>query len=657
MFKTTFVFLIIGNIRLIASRRQEFRHSGTLSLLLLVSALFWDISLVSSRNIHDINLGNAILGVISLNFSAIYWCYIYLIALSKRRKYSYWRDSIPIILISISYIIFFSANYSVWFKIDSETYASSIAKNAGMWTFSLAHMEPFLMGGHMSYAYAMLATIGELLIPEFGIGIRIINLLLSIATILSFYLITDIIWNHNIKLNIFLTLIFTYAPLFYGISYLESTDFPLLCFFTIFLLASFTDNIPLKWLMIVCVCFSKETGIFIVAGEYIGEAISYYVQENGNSKNKNNFFLILFDWDRINIYLSIIAYFCTLLFGSGGWANNFRRIFKPIDTSGYDIPQYPYKEWHYPIFKTFECFYMNFYWLIWIVIVVMLVSAGLYRRSKKISVKEYLYSEKINKRLKYYIPVLITYLIFYLIGILYLTYIHYRYIQLGHLFYVLTLGIIVDLIPREKVKQKEWILFPVLILFFVESFVLTDPVTFAFFKKFNVGNGSLISTRQYWYIVLDDENGIGYYWEADDSIMTEHYLAEGTEYNRETIGLQRVLEKSFTDIQYTSDKLIVLNNVGGWLENTCRELFGVMDASGWFWDPDHKTLVRYDTGIPITFVADDANLNDYKYFNEIYYFDFPFNKFHSSSILSLNNPLSMISEYHGRWKIDIYRLK
>lgn len=661
LLKLAFILLIVGDVRLIVLKRREFCHSGILSLFFLVSAFFWDISLSKSQNFQDISWGNATLGIIALNLSAIFWTVIFFTSFFTKRERNLLsilsKDFLPIVLICFSYIVFFFANYTVWFKLDSETYASSIMQNAGTWTFSLANMKPFLMGGHTSYAYAMLLTIGELLIPKFGIGIRVINLLISLAAIVSFYLIVDIIWDHNKKLDVFLTLIFTYAPLFYGISYLVSSDFPLLCFFTIFLFASFYEIIPLKWLMIVCVCFSKETGIFFVVGEYLGETISSYVQKKEDPQRRKHFISFLFDWNKINIYISTIAYLCVLLFGSSGWAKNFRAIFSPSDATGYDIPLNTYRWWHYPIFKTFECFFMNFYWLIWVLVIEMLVSVELYRRSRKMSVNEYLVFIGIQKRQKYYVPIFLTYLTFYLMGILYLTYIHYRYIQLGHLFYVLILGIVVDLIPRKKIGQKEWLLFPVLALFFIESFVLFDPVTFAFFKKFDAGNGRLVSTRQYWYITLNDENSIGYYWEAEDSVMAGHYLAEGTEYNRETIGLQRVLEKSFTDIDYKSDKLIVLNNIGGWIEYTCGELFGVMDAGGWFWDPDYKTVVRYDTGIPITFVTDDVDLRQYQMFNEIYYFDLPFNEFHSSNILQNNAYFSMTSESCGRWKIDIYQLK
>ena len=653
LLKAAFIVLIIGEVYYF-KRQYSFWNSVFYSFVFGTLALFWNLSyLKCSLEPQYISNGNAIIGLIGLDLSAFLWIYRVIRAFKEaitKEKVLYY---IPLFIICIVYIMMFFLNYSVWFTIDSTTYYLSVADNAGTWGFTFADITPFFMGGHTSFAYSVLLTLGELICPINGYGQRTVNLVLSILTIVAFYKICEKIWDKKDRVrNTLLTMIFAYGPLFYGISYLHDTDFPLLCFFVLFFLASFYRVNAFKYLMIICICFSKEIGVFILAGTYIGE----WVIECWGRKEKrwSGYIKGLFSWKRLMMYSPAFVYIYTLFFIDGGWAQNFRRIFEK-NNSAAEIPLNTYTWWHYPILKIFECFFMNFYWVVWIVFGILLICIFKYCRTNRIKVKEYLI-EVLKGKVQYYIPLIFTYVFFLVVGIAYLTYIHYRYVQLGQLFFVLFLGGIIDCFPHKKRKQK-YLLAPILGLFLLQSFIAIDPVTNMVLEKYDAGNGVLPSTRKYWYIVVDENNGDGYYWEAEDDIMARFRLAEGNEINREKIGLQKGIENAFSDIEYKENKLIVLDDFGEWIENTCGQLFGIMDDSGWFWDDERKTVVRYETENPINIVDDSVKLDEYKdVYEEIYYFDFPFNEYYQNNILEENKPVEEHDEEWGRWKFKVYRL-
>lgn len=647
-----FVLILGGSV--FSLRERDYAYPWMYAVFFFVAALFWDLSyykctldLVRNEQI------NAWVGIVSLNVSLLSWV-VY--CLQNRRKAGRpaiaWRQYIPLGVICAAFAVLSLLNLGVWFFVDSWTYYSHIAENAGMWNFRFTDMDPFMMGGHTCYAYSVLLMIGELLAPHLGFGQRAANCVLSIATIIAFYFITEKIWGKEKRLrSVLLTSIFAFGPLFYGISYIISSDFPLLCFFTLLLAAAFYDITFLKFIAILCVCFSKEVGVFILAGFYLGEVIVSFAK---GEKKIGVFFRRLFDWKMLAIYSSAFLYVLILFFGSGGWVKNFRSIFSR--PTGIEIPTNTYRWWHYPIFKIFEYFFMNFYWLIWVLMLIAAVTAVTHCRKEKKGLIRYL-KEVLSPHMDQYVPIIVTYALFCVTGIAYFTYVHYRYVQLGQLFYVLSLGIVVDMIPKDTLK-KELLLVPVVVLMTVESFITVDPVTYMFFKRFDAGNGDLITTRQYWYIMLDEETGAGYYWEADEPTMGQHYLADGLEYNREMIGLQRTMEDAFADIDYASDKLIVLDMFGGWESYTCAQLFGVMDETGWYWDPEAGTVVRYETDVPLNLAFDSDDLDPLmKKYSEVYYIDFPFNRYHENDVLKDHPAKDSFSESHLRWKIDVYRLK
>ena len=118
--------------------------------------------------------------------------------------------------------------------------------------------------------------------------------------------------------------------------------------------------------------------------------------------------------------------------------------------------------------------------------------------------------------------------------------------------------------------------------------------------------------------------------------------------------LQYVLEDVFNRIEYNSNKLIILDNFGGWIQNDCWQLFGTDSVDVYYWDSNTKTINMNGTGELINLTV-DPSLSFEKY-QEVYYLDFTFNKYQSDSYLENKEILEEFSCSNGAWKIRVCKL-
>lgn len=648
LFKASFIFLLIGDLALLVSGKR-IAHSMLYTTVFGVLFLFFFLTIYKYNGVEKPTF-NAYLGMIATGFTFFLGLGSIISDLDFNKVIGIGKKNFPIVVATAIFSVLFLPNFeSVCSTIDSCTYYESVVEQSGKWNFDILNISFLSMGGHTAYAFAIPLHIGELLYPNYGYGQTTVKLLLSLVTIFLFYKICKSIWPEKDEIFIILlTCIFMFSPAFFGISYLTSTDFPLLCYMTVFLYSYIYKNRPLKWISVLAVCFSKEIGVIIIGSFFAGE----FLYELFNKSNKKSGLIkrmlcCFFNKRRVVEYSSVLCYAYVLMFGSEGWIKNLHRIFEKENELSSSIRQ-TYVWIHYPVFKIFEIFFMNFNWIIFPVICICVIQRLSHKRNKL------KFNKDIKEKMWIFLPASISFATFCAINIAYFTYIHYRYIQLGQLFYVIMLGFfILDICTEKKIQRI--ILIASLGLFFIESYVTVDPITYLFFDHVNIGNGEIISTRKYWYIVEDEETGDGYYWEADKEIMSQFFLAEGISYNRECLGLQRVLREALTTIDYDQNKLIVLDDFGGWLENTAAQLFGVMSREGYWWDPNRKTITRKETSVPLNFCSDEE-LEQINNYNEIYYIEFPFNPFHKSHVLDEYKTYIESEVCSGRWKIRVYKI-
>lgn len=652
--------IMCGNI--ISFKEPCNKHHWSLCAFFGVCFLFWGLSLAHCRvMLNEWQRVNAFTGVLSFGVSfliCIFRAVRYPVNRNSQQKWYNIEKRLPLLGICFVFVCLFSMNFRVWNRIDSYTYYSGIVDHAGTWKFDFIDMEPLTMGGHLSYAYSAWLTIGELLFPQYGYGQRIAICVLSLIAIVCFYRIIEKVWNKDKWFPLILTFIYTFAPPLFGTSYLINIDYALLCFLTILFYAHFYNNRFLKCLLVLSITFTKETGALILFGLFMGEAILKFFARNESMRKR---VLSVFTFKRVLTYIPVFCFFIIIILDDAGWAVRFRELSDsaPSETM-IEYAKDSYDPWRYPVYKLFELFLMNFNWMIWAVAAITFVLLKTAAKIRGTSACR-LMIERLMPFIHYYVPILTTYAMFCVVSIAYFTYIHYRYVIPGHLFFVLCLGMLLQLMPLMRDCWKRLFLVPFSVLMAIESFVCIDPVTFAFFNKFDAGNGELISTRKYCHLMSND--GQWYWWEADYDTMKSHFLADGMEYSREVIGLQNVMEEFFIQINYSPDKLVVLDMFTDSKGYMLGQLFGRMKTDGWYWDNNRQTVVEYPTDAPISIATDEEFLSEMREnpqaldsYSEIYYLAFPLNGTRTNDVLNINTPIDTFDIGYQKWKIRIYRL-
>lgn len=637
---------------------------GQLFAILFLLTSFWDTHFIFSWN-DELNIPVAVIGVLCLNISLIlifYKIFVKNKQLSSFRFSAFFHKYSGLLIILVIFSILSIQDFGLWFRGDSYFYYESIVNSRNAWDFTLNDLSPFMMGGHTAYAYAFFLSIGEYLWHNAGNGIRLVNLVMSLATISMFYGITSTLFKKLEKIgNTLLTAVFAFAPLFFGISYLISSDFPLLCFFTIFLFAHIKRLEIVQWISILAICFSKEIGIVVLAGFYLGETI-YYVKQNYKNSKQFRLFSVLFSGKRVIDYSACFLFLIPVLFLDEGWMQELKlNLLNSDQATGKGLPNFVVK-WHYYVYKAEEMFLMNFMWIITLVVVVFFIYRlfKYFLKDRKISSIKVITTEhrgdfsfvfEINESEYNYAFPIVTSAIFYaFISFFYFTYLHYRYVQLNLLFMVLLLGYCVNYIYESKKFVGNFVLTIVASLFLVESYFTIDPITYRLFINFDAGNKNLVSTRRYFY------DGFDYgYLEDSGDVIAKHLLHEGTDYNREILQLQYALEDVLDAIDYNSDKLIILDNFGGWLDNDCWQLFGASNSKIYYWDANSKTVNMDKNGELINLSVDPSSWS-YKKYNEVYYLDFTFNKYQSDSYLEKRPILDEFTCSKGAWKIRVCKI-
>lgn len=348
------------------------------------------------------------------------------------------------------------------------------------------------------------------------------------------------------------------------------------------------------------------------------------------------------------MYSAVFFYIVPIILSNAGWMANLRTLFKKDNatttTSSTPLPDLITK-WHYYIYKLEELYVMNFMWIITLIVLIAVIVFIIRRFMHKSS------SDAVSRG-KIILPLFFSYVMFILINMAYFTYVHYRYIQLAIFFHVLALGIAVNYLINSK-KIKNIVLCIIGVVFICESYITLDPLTYITMPKFNAGNGTIISTRRYFY----GGKSFGYgYIENEKEVLNKFYLHEGLDYNRQQLGLQYALEDALTKIDYDSNSLIVLNNFGGWIENTCWSLFGANRTTGYYWDAQTHTMNHDAIGYKLHLTVPNVNI-DFNKYSEIYYFDFSFNKYIKDNFIEENTPIDEFNVSNGVWKFTIYKIK
>lgn len=598
-----------------------------MALCSILGFLFWSLNLFY-RFFHvsgEISFCG-VFGWLMLLCSMYLWIYYYIKSIKvksfSRNMIKEWlRKNADWISIAFLFILLNMDIYNLWIKSDGYIYYKGFLSNLGQWDFSFCSMDKLRMAGHLTAGYSFLWTLGAVLWGK--VGLKVINMIMAVVTIFCFKKILHYIAP---KLNkicvILLQVIFAFAPLFFGISYEISADYPIFCFFVWFVYCWCYQKRILAFFMACMLCFTKESSPFFLFGFLVGEFIYYMMciwkgRKEGVLNQIKSYFMNSYLYTAYAGIIYVISFLCS----NTGWVQLGKKSITGEKTStvsetvqqvsggrptgfSFDID--------YIVTKLNEMFLMNFSWVI--LLFLFIVSCFLiYQKGKQKTNKCMI--KKVTISL---LPLWTAWGSFLLFNLLFITYVNYRYIQLHWFFYILLLSYLISKMQCNW-KRVNIGLTIIAILLLAECYMTLDPVTYMSFDKINVGNIKVVTTKK--YIGYDN---ILYTKEERDDVRGE-MLFDSLTYNRQCIALEKLTEKAFESLHYNSDMQVILPPIlNGKTEYTFRGYFGRPEFDTYYWNEETYNITDKDSDTKINFVDYYFFIKNAKTGDTAYYLQYPY---------------------------------
>ena len=546
-----------------------------------------------------------------------------------RHIIQYIKNNYLFFLFIFLYVIFSYETLHTWSSWDSREYYRYIS-NLKEFTFSPNDIALFKSAGHMSYGYMFFMAIGEFFAPSYGVGARFINLALLVFAIISFRSVLEHLLPLAKKGHLnFFAIILGLTPTVWGPLYEQNVEISILCFFIFFLHAYLKENKILTVFWGIMLVFTKETSVLLVGGFALGYIMSLFI--------KNKKISILFTKEVFKqilvFYIPCFLFLTYFIVDRSGWAGNLTvTTEKEINMIGFNKM--------YIIGKLKQLFLANFQWVITLAIVIGIFAIFFSGREKlKIKCDS--------------IPIIVSYIMFLLGQMFYVTYLLPRYILLQYLFMILLFAYITTNIKITELRLSVFYSI-VCVLLCMQTFFTCDPVTLAIFPKVKIGKGYMASANI--ILTYDEIHAVT----GEDAYTMA--LSPYTQYNRQYLYKYKLMEKILSSINYSSNDVIVL-----------PDMFHPI-SGGTYWGHvkvnyyDKKTNAIYQLFEPMPVNNDLIEINyiiqteeeifDFEQYENEYYIDFPYNeKFCSNKLIENYDAKYMFDVEYRMWMATVYKLK
>lgn len=545
------------------NKKTSFSDLMIRSSIVLFFTVLWDLYILYKGFILEYNAFYIeIYGCILLNYYLIIMfkkCYIN----KPQNLISSFKEIIKthryLLILCFIFLIGSFSQLNSWMVNDGTIYHYGLVEAREKWNFYNIHY--LNLGGHGGYAYCLLALFGDLLFNHKTSGVIIVNIIMAIATIISFY---AILGKHCVKIKIgertILTAVFAFSPLLYGMIGDINLEFPQLCFFTWLICAHTYKNKKMQFICSMLFCFTKETSVVV----YISYCFGCFLFNLIKNKEKNlftRFFHIIkhnFKFDFIVGFVWLSIY---LLFHDTTWTSNLNpeNVEKIngiyLNTFSFWLPYIKY--------KIKQIFFFNGTWIIWLIAILALVTH-----------LKFFYKKRAHFSKEIYWGLIFSYITFLFIQLFYVTWTNYRYVTPTLLYEMLFFSILVYF-GLHKFKIKKQILIILVGIVFMSNYFVFDPFSNNKFISRDTGNGEIIISNLFSLDCLTfDENGTPIitrtlYESESKTTATRDCLF----YNRQLYYFGRIFEEILNDIDYDDKTLIIVPNLYDDIETTCHNVF------------------------------------------------------------------------------------
>lgn len=428
---------------------------------------------------------------------------------------------------------------------DAGEYYGRLITATEKFDFSLtAFLDNFNLANHPNYGYTFFTGIGEFLFPRKVWGVNLVVLILTAFALVFLYRI----FNKYLKLNkttsSLLCGLFSFSPLVLGTSGYYNPDYGIALFF-IFIMYFFLEK---KYILFtfwsICFVFTKEVSAIIYFFFIVGILMAKFLEKK-DEKVGNSFFII---FKNPVIYISIIVglfYLGYMKYIGGitkwkqveGAGSNFTWNNDVFNCFGFNR--------EYVILKFQQMFIENYRWIIIILAFFGCLLILLFKKKLNLSVNKYLLFSIVLS--------LLSYICF---NCLYITFALVRYNYISDLLIIIVLGMIISEISKLKAKNIiNGSLIMICVIFCIESFVTTDPISKAIYPFVPTNSISMIYP--------------GY-------LEKEIYYGDNLVYNNQYSFLSKSYNQFLKNIEYDEKKMVAFpGNFDGSQINGNGEIYQV----------------------------------------------------------------------------------
>lgn len=639
-------FLILPTLALVLFQRCKEKISKRFYIQMQGIYLFFAIFLVLSIfNLykHDLNVHYKLIlcEIYSVLIGCIFWFENFSIKKYFKTTLVYLKEN----KILCMWILFWSflclEALKSWINWDSGAYYQYIV-NLKNFSLNPNDIVLFKNSGHASYAYMLFAAIGEFLFPNFGVGIRIMNILMLICIFLCFNNLLNKYFPFQKNINIFMTIILSVIPEILGPIFEIHVEISMLFFMVCFIVSYVYQYYIFELVFAVSLVFSKEIGIFLLFGFALG-----YILYNIPRLIKNIQLCCqrLFCTNIICFYipaLIFVIYFCIDGSGWNDFANKSSINIHDFNSFGINLV--------YLKAKIEQIFVVNFQWLILFSIICLIVTILLGKFwLHKIEIRRKVFPSEII------MPILGSFFMFLLSQLFYVTYVLPRYNICAYFFICFIFAYIFSFLVKLKFFKKI-VCILIALLLLIENFITIDPMTYLCYEKIDIGKTSLASAN----VIMSYDNRTAV---TDKNEVQKMALSPYTLYNRQYLYKYRLFEKLCSEINYTDKDLFLLPDLfppisgGTYWGYQYDNFYNPTDGHIYqAWGNDFSIVENMEY-INFMICSEDNSPENLADYHKIYYVEFPYEKtFNDTNILSGYNIISSREITYRGWSATLYEL-
>ena len=372
---------------------------------------------------------------------------------------------IPFLLIRFKYLNF----VPFW---DGSLYFEGLLKAIKLNKSSGFSLENFNLYNHLSMFYLFYLSLGQLL--DYGNHI-ILNLQITIISIISLYYFYEILNfyfpKHKFE-NALCTLLLSINPLFISTSINLNIDFPILLFLISFYYGFIYHKNVVLLISSFFLIFTNFSGIFLFVVSFLFILIYFIINKTEiKIKLRRTLLILIIPMCTLCVYY-LQKFFILGAFWSRGW----------VDSNKNTLNSFVF---NYNLVKArfIQIFILNFQWIATLFIIAFAIHFLFMKQNKKQS--------SLTKRNVYLLFMIFQFLLLLFVLFKYQTFTNPRYIIPSIFFTTFFFYYSVMRLFVKYHKIRISILIIMIILFTIQNFTSTDPISKLLYGSFKFGNNSL----------------------------------------------------------------------------------------------------------------------------------------------------------------------